>query len=547
MSFVTCGCVAGAAGALAVVLGYLARAACLRRSGRDSLSTHEGLAAAGALLVPAATVLLLSWLALMLGRFNGGLLAWASAQDTLLRAWFAFWWLVLLIDGCESALRVIYALRRRTFPMPRLIRNLLRAALVAGALLLVANGILGRDISTALASTALLTAVVGFALQGVLGNLLAGLSMHVVRSTVPGDWVAVGELEGEVVETNWRETRLQTVGGHLLVVPNSKMAESVIHNMTHPTPVRRIVLSLEASYSDAPADVVSALESSALSVPDVLRAPPPQAVLVQYMEFGVKYELRVWTDRYYDRAKLISDVLSRVWYQFKRRGIEIPFPMSDKLLFDFMEVIQHQRRLPPGDADAERRLGELKRSDFYRLLPLDEQGCPLVGDEALLPVVRMMRRVRYTRGEVLFRQGDAGESAYVVVSGSVDGRVEFEAGIAPHAFTAGPGALLGEMSLMTGLPRTATLVAADEAELLEIPRDAFVRLLGVRPDIPGRLAELSALRAAQNAATYDQLKSMPPRAGLTASLQQASILTRFRRMLAQGVSVVVRSGAAVVD
>jgi small-conductance mechanosensitive channel/CRP-like cAMP-binding protein len=526
--------VAAAIGVVSVGFGYLARAALAKRapaSGAGGSSAPGApLAEVCCLLVPAAGVLLLSWQLLAFCEWSCSFHAWALKHGDALRAWFSFWWLMLLIDGCEFALRLVYAMRRKPFPVPALIRNILRVVLVVGAVLLVAKSILGRDISTALASTALLTAVIGFALQGVLGNLLAGLSMHIVRSTVPGDWVAIGDVEGEVVETNWRETRLRTVGGHMLVLPNSKVAEAVIHNMTHPTPVRRIAVAVGASYSDAPAEVIAALEAAALSVPEVLREPRANAVMTQYLDFGINYELRFWTNRFFDRARLISDVQCRIWYQFKRRGIEIPFPMSDKLLNDFMEVVYNQRSKPSADEEVDRHLAELKRSDFCRKLLVDEKGQPLVDDEALRPVVKMMRRVFFTKGEVLFNQGEVGESAYVLVRGSLDGRVEFDANVAPLAFTVQAGALLGEMSLVTGLPRTATLVAADEVQLLEMPRDAFVRLLAVRQDVPAKLAELSAQRAASNAAMFAQLKSVP-RAGLKESLQRDSILTRFMRML----------------
>jgi CRP-like cAMP-binding protein len=333
-----------------------------------------------------------------------------------------------------------------------------------------------------------------------------------------------------VVETNWRETRLKTVGGHMLIVPNSKVAESVIHNMTHPTRMRRVRITVGASYSDPPASVLAALEASAESVPEVLREPRPSAVLAEFKDFGINYDLRFWTNQYYDRARLISDVQSRIWYQFKRRGIEIPFPMSDKLLNDFMEVVQRQRSLPPADQETERVLGELRKSDFCRKLLLDEQGRPLVDDASLRPVAQMMKRVFYTQGETLFRQGEVGESAYVLVRGTIDGRVEYDADVQPHVFVVRTGALLGEMSLVSGLPRTATLRAADEVEVLEIPNAAFVQLLGIRPDIPAKLAELVAQRAAQNAAMFEQLKAVP-KACLHDSLQRDSILRRFMRML----------------
>ncbi len=527
----------GSAMALLFV-AYGLRAAFFRTSivahANGDVSHHKRSSIVG-LLVPAATILLLTLPVLFVCRLHDGFRVWIDVHASFIKAWCVFWVLVFLLDGCEVALRFVFAVRGKPFPLPPLIRNILHFFLVVGALLLVAKAVLNRDISTALASTALLTAVIGFALQGVLGNLLAGMSMHIVRSTVPGDWVAIGDIEGEVMETNWRETRLRTVGGHMLVVPNSKVAESVIHNMTHPVPLRRVRVSVGASYSDAPAAVIDALEAAALSVPDVLRDPKPSAVLTEYKDFGINYDLRFWTNRYFDRTTLMSDVQCRIWYQFKRRGIEIPFPMSDKLLNDFMEVVNHQRCLPPEEKAVEQHLADLHQSDFCRRLLTDSDGHSLVTDDELRPVALALRRVQYTAGETLFRQGEIGDTAYVLVGGKLSGRVEFQSDVAPHTFTLQAGALVGEMSLVTGLPRTATLQAVGEVTLLEIPGKAFVQLLGLRSDIPAKLAELVAQRAAQNAAMYETLKAMP-RAGLGTALQHDNILKRFVRLLKAGKS-----------
>ena len=493
-------------------------------------SAQVTLSSIAGLLVPAVTVLVLTSPVLLFSRLHAGFSAWCGTHAAYMTAWYVFWLFLLLIDGLECALRMFFAVRGKPFPIPPLIRNILHFVLVVGVLLVVAKIVLNRDISTVLASTALLTAVIGFALQGVLGNLLAGMSLHIVRSTVPGDWVAIGDIEGEVLETNWRETRLRTVGGHLLILPNSKVSEAVIHNMTHPEPSRRIRISVSASYSDAPADVIAGLEAAALSVSEVLREPPPSAILTEYKDFGINYDLRFWTSRYFDRAPLTSDVQRRIWYQFKRRGIEIPFPMSDKLLNDFMEVVYRQRSMPPEEKETEQNLSDLHQSDFTRKLLADTDGQPLVSDDELRPVANTLRRLRYTRGETLFTQGEMGETAYVLVRGTLSGRVEYQSDVLPHTFTLSTGALLGEMSLATGLPRTATLQAVDEVEVLEIPGSAFIRLLGLRPDIPTKLAELVSRRAAQNAAMYEHLKAMPP-AGFGASLRRDTILTRFMRLL----------------
>jgi len=529
MSDFTGYCVAVGIGVAVMGIAYGARAG-MRRQVGDPLRGPPKLISLLTFFIPSAAVLLLTLLVWAASGLNADFSGWLNAHAPQVRAWVVFWCLMFAIDGVESALRFLFALRGRPFPLPTLIRNILHFLLVVGAILLVAKMVLDHDISTALASTALLTAVIGFALQGVLGNLLAGMSLHIVRSTVPGDWVAIGDIEGEVLETNWRETRLRTIGGHVLIVPNSKVAESVIHNMTHPTPLRRVSVSVGASYFASPVSVIEALEAAALSVPEVARAPKPGAVLTEYKDFCVNYDLRFWTDRYYERAKLISDVQSRVWYQFKRRGIEIPFPVGDQLLNDMLEVAHRRRHRPSDEKEVEQNVEDLKRSDFCRTLLVGAEGQPLLADDELRPVARAVRRVQYMRGETLFAQGDSGDSAYVLVSGSVGGRVEFRADVAPHTFALKAGALLGEMSLITGLPRTATLQVTEEAELLEIPKAAFVQLLGLRADIPAKLAELAARRAAQNAAMYEKLKAMPV-AELGDSLRHESILQRFRRLL----------------
>ena len=445
-------------------------------------------------------------------------------------AWLRFWEFVLLIAFVEGLAVVVYRAFKKPFPVPDLLLSIIRGVLVVVAFLAVLHFQLGINISPVLGASALVTAVVGFALQGVLGNLLAGMSLHVVRSVVPGDWVAIGEIEGEVIQTNWRETRLRTIAGHIIVIPNSTVASATIHNMSRPTPLRRQRIFVGASYSDAPADVIDALVQSALAVPEVLREPAPSAYLVEYKDFGINYALRFWTNQYHNRLPVEGDVMRMIWYQFKRRGIEIPFPMSDKLLNDLVEVIDHQRRQPPEESEVQRTAADLQRSDFVSRLLVDEKGASLLQESDLADLARSIRRIRFTKGETIFRQGEPGETCYVVVRGRARGRVEYQDVSQANEFDLGPDSLFGEMSLVTGLPRTATVCANEEVELLEISKDTFTLLLGMREDIPQVLAKLVAERAEHNKTTLDQLKSLEA-SSVDESIKSASILKRFLRML----------------
>jgi len=132
--------------------------------------------------------------------------------------------------------------------------------------------------------------------------------------------------------------------------------------------------------------------------------------------------------------------------------------------------------------------------------------------------------VLYTRGETVFGQGETGENCYVVVKGRVQGRIASDGTAEPVRFTAGPGAVIGEMTLMTGLPRSATVSVEEDVELLEISKAAFTRLLALRPEVPEILARLVAERAAANAAALSKTKGT---VDLVPTLERGSILKRF--------------------
>jgi small-conductance mechanosensitive channel/CRP-like cAMP-binding protein len=478
-------------------------------------------------------VLVLSMVVLEGLRLNSGINEFLLQIPRHIAAWFSFWLIVLSINLAEGIALQAYLLRGLSFPIPELLTSIIRNALFVGAGFAIIKTILEFDISPLLASTALLTAVVGFALQGVLSNLLAGMSLHVTRSVLPSDWVAIGDVEGRVIETNWRETRVQTYDGHIMIVPNSTVANATIHNMTRPTPIRRHSVNVGASYSDAPGEVVDALVQSALSIPQVLTEPPPDAVVTEFKDYGINYMLRYWTQSYGTRQTIDGNVARMIWYQFKRRGIEIPFPMSDKLLNDLMTVVSHQRRLVPEGEEIVRRIADLQRSDFYTRILVDAQGRSLLSDKDLQHVAHKMRRIRFTCGETLFSQGDSGDTCYVVVKGRLRGRMEYEDQTQAVEFDIGKGALVGEMSLMTGLPRTATVSIQEETELLEIPHNAFACILALKPEIPEILSKLVAERAAKNAAAMEHLKSITTE-DLRQTLRQENILMRFLRIIGYG-------------
>ncbi|MEN6336584.1 MAG: mechanosensitive ion channel family protein [Phycisphaerales bacterium] len=445
------------------------------------------------------------------------------------QAWEWFWGLYAVVRFVEGLLVEGFVQIGKACPLSRLTRGLLRLAIMMGIAFMLIRYQLGQEIGVLLTSTAIVTGVIGFAMQGVLGNLLAGMSIHTCRTLAVGDWVSVDGMEGQVTHVNWRETRLRA-GGHIMIIPNGKVADAVIRNYSAPNTLRRHSVPISASYGDAPGDVIAALLEAADCIPDVLKEPKPDAYVTGFKDFCIDYVLRFWSKKYEMATVIQGEVMRMIWYKFNRRGIEIPFPMSGRVLDNFMQAVHAQRFEKPLASEIERNVDDMLRCDFGRKLLANPEGACILSRDELRAVARNVRRVRFTRGETLMRQGDIGELFYALVQGTVHGTIVNSDAAAPILFDLQPGALFGEMSLLTGLPRSATMTALTDCELLEFDRDDFTQLLSLREEIPRVLSDLAAARATQNAASLEKLKAT---ATTPVELARDGIFRRLKRMLGE--------------
>lgn len=508
--------------------------------GLAAVSLAVGVAGGRRVTAPGARALL-AWL-----RINGSVLlasgglallspAWPGlgalmkSYATPVEAWFIFWTFSAVGAVGEGGLRVGSAVRRRPFPVPPLLVAILRTVFLAGTGFWVLHQELGWDITPLLASTAIVTAVVGFALQGVLGNLLAGMSIHIVRSFHEGDWIGVGEVEGHVLSTNWRETRLRTTDGMTVIVPNSTIAGATVRNFSQPDPKRRHEVLFSIGHGHAPGDVVEGLLRAASGVPDVHPSPAPTACIAESNDWGMRYRLFFWTDRYQDRRPINGRVFAAAWYELRRRGVRPPIPLDADWLAAVGAAIAGRPATLPDPADLRARMEAIVRSDFGRRV----LGAEVVGEgnpPGFDVMLSRTRRLRYRAGETLFRQGDAGEACYIVLRGRMRGEIRREGVAEAATFAAGAGALVGEMSLVTGLPRSATVVATEECELLEIDAAAFGALLAVDPGLPARVTQMVTERVAANAEMLDRLAA-DEACRVREQLKPQSLLTRLKAMI----------------
>ncbi|HEX5689997.1 MAG TPA: cyclic nucleotide-binding domain-containing protein, partial [Roseiflexaceae bacterium] len=300
-------------------------------------------------------------------------------------------------------------------------------------------------------------------------------------------WVEINQQIGRVVEMSWRATRVITIDGNYIIFPNSSLAQSELINYTLGSPIQAMHVQIGVAFHHPPNLVKRVLKEAALVSPDVCREPAPSIKVAQYGDYSVTYDVKFWLyefDRYSDKR---DAVLTSCWYALKRAGITLPFPIRQVYLHDVAEGDdQHERRKRSAQVVA-----DLKHIDLFAVLEQEELDALAEHTEILL----------YSAGEALARQGEAGDTFFVIRSGRVRVDVADGNGSGRAAVTVnhlGPGEFFGEMALLTGERRGATVVAEVDTETLVVEQSDLAPLLQRNHELPERLGEVLARRLEMN-------------------------------------------------
>jgi CRP-like cAMP-binding protein len=358
------------------------------------------------------------------------------------------------------------------------------------------------------------TAVIGFSLRDTLGNVIGGLALQTDRSIRIGDWIKVGEVEGRVVEIRWRYTAVETRNGETLIVPNSVLTTEKVmvlgRRQGAPLQWRRWVY-FNVDFHHAPTEVsrvvLDALHE--VSLPAVSPEPPPDCVVVDFQAGSTRYAVRYWlTDLMVDMP-VDSQIRTRIYFALERAGLALSLPAHAV----FLTEESQERRQHLQQAERDRRLQALQHVELFR--PLLEEDRAFLADS--------LHYAPFAQGEVLTRQGAEAHWLYLIVEGRVAVRVA-EGGLDREVAQLGGGDFFGEMSLMTGEPRSATVVALSPVRCYRLDKAAFQEILRRRPSLADPVAEILARR----------------RVGLTAAREDLDQEARKRRVVAAQVDLLAR-------
>jgi len=443
---------------------------------------------------------------------------------------FAALFLIRLVDAW-----FLYRRQRKHLPphLPKILHDFILLVLYLLVIFYVLGHNLGINISPLLTTSAIFTAIIGLAFQGVLSNVLAGISLNMTRSFSRGDWVKIGPHEGAVKEINWRETQILDRASNLIIIPNNTAASEMIVNFSQPHKNSIAVLPVKASPAASPAAVIKALNQAADEVAGVLKHPAPDTFIQSYDETGITYLLRFWINDFAQKNVITGEVARHAWYRFQRLGIEVPLPAAERV-GDIVRAIRPETETAV-EAGQDIVFSHLLASSLLRRQEGEATGELLVPEEEVRLLARRVRLQRYTSGEVLFRQGEKGESCFVVAEGRVKGEIVYEEKDKRYVsrFDIGAGGLFGEMSLFTGLPRTATGTVEDEAALIEIGAVDFAFLLERNPGVAEVMAGLVSDRNKKNEDFLRKIKELSEK-DIAAVTDKKSILDRLKRLIKIG-------------
>ncbi len=370
--------------------------------------------------------------------------------------------------------------------VPDILVDLASLGVYAAALLAISSLVFARDVTAIAATSGVVAFVIGYSAQSTLAEVFAGLALNLSHPFRKGDSVQVDGIWGVIVDMGWRSVSLRTYEGNLIVLPNTKAASMRLTNMDLPDNRTRHHIPFVMDVDVPPARVREVGIRAMLEVPAVLRQPSPMILVKNFTEWGVAYEAIFWQEDPNVWILRRDEVAGALWYGFHRAGL--PFAVRRHDLAAPNNAAPPVPRPEPRIVAAE-IFAALRRAPLFTVVP----------DEVLTELASSQRRLLFGVPERIVRQGDAGSSMYVILSGKVNVVLEAADGAEMPVATMGPGESFGHMSLMTGEPRSATVRAGGDVVLVEITKQALAPVLETHPELVEALAaQIVALKEAND-------------------------------------------------
>jgi len=363
---------------------------------------------------------------------------------------------------------------------PRITRDfvLLICYAVLGIILLWSHG--DVNLVGLITTSAVLTAVVGLGAQSTLHSFFSGLSLQLEKFFEIGDWIRVGEYEGKVISVSWKTTQILTRDNTVVYIPNDDVLMGKWVNYSKPGSGLLCKIDIGLEYGAPPNKVRDVLLDVVHRHPQALTDPAPEVRLIGFGDFTINYEIRFMCRDFPAAERIKAEIKNQIWYALKRNKITIPFPIRE-VSFAHLERT-HQAKV---SAETQGVIEtQLARVPVMAALSAEERTL----------LASRVRMLPFGRGETVVREGEEGDSMYIIYAGSCEVLKADGHGGSSRVALIQTGDFFGEMSLLTGEKRTATVRAIQDSFVILIEKKLFAELMSSKPEITSFLADVLAKR-----------------------------------------------------
>ncbi len=385
--------------------------------------------------------------------------------------------------------------------VPRLLIHFFSLVVYLITVMISVGHVFHKPLTGLWATSGLMALILGFALRNMILDLFTGLAVNIERPYKIGDWIEIKmdspaqNIFGEIIDINWRATRLRSEEDKIVILPNSLLNTFILTKYTTENVKVRFEteIRLDSSYKIERAKrIIEAAANKVLKENGFFEYPKASVIVNKANEFGVNYLVRYWINPWKGiyPAQARDKINSAIFEYLSFSGIKPSFPKQEV----------YYSKLPPRITDA--------TSNEYRLQLLNKVSLfSCLESEEIEELANLINHRMFPKGTNIIKLGEPGDSMFILGEGLLEVKVK---GINGGEHVVGeifPGQFFGEMSLLTGEPRSATITAVTDVIVFEIAKDDVENLFRRRASLLEDISQIVAERRASNIAAIESLSA----------------------------------------
>ena len=390
------------------------------------------------------------------------------------------WWLTpaFLLDLMIKHFLLNPLEERSSRSIPKIVKGFITLVIYLFASFGIIAFVFKHSITNLLATSGIVTAVIGLAIKDNISNVLSGVMINLERPFRIGDKVKIQvrrfQNDGRIVDINWRTTRLLNRDGHTISIPNSQISEGIVHNFSNTGDLCKSMISLHIDYHHPPERVEKILLDAVLSTEGILDDPGPIVAYRGVSDWAADYIVIFSVNKYKKRKMVRQNLWKRIWIHLNRAGIA---PAIQR-----QEIHAFRGVKSRGEEEATKPITLLKEIDVFQYFTESQKK----------HLSQQIRCHTFEADQLIVKQGEEGDSLFIVVEGAVSVSVctsKDEESLVEVA-RLGAGNFFGEMALFTGEPRAATVVAITGVVIYEIAKADILPLMKENPEFSQKVSEI---------------------------------------------------------